>query len=318
MQLKKEHEDGKHKHVEPGGRLPQLSLVEMLDLLDDAVIAVTESEEIRFCNRAGENLLRHQADDLRGRLIWSIFRARTAEVLRPFLFVDSGDRGPLEKQRILRVGLEGHDGNSCFVNVQVAPLRYENIVYYLFILKWPGSASGFICQRLVDASENCLNEELAVIQEGMKRLGDILPRMLPEPTAETGNILFDLSEISRSLARLNLILQRPLPLLKDRRFLAVKVMTLCFDYWIECSGADKFDLARDSKLWTVYTNLDGWERTQTLDKYLDVRTLPKRPNWKKVLATVDFVLSSCLEPSPLRENLERSLERLHLSLERQC
>lgn len=315
MQLKNEYGDGKHRHVEPGGRLPQLSLFEMLDLLDDAVIAVTESEEIRFCNRAGENLLRHQADDLRGRLIWSIFRARTAEVLRPLLCFDNG---VLEKQRILRVGLEGHDSNSCYVNVQIAPFRYENIAYYLFILKWPGSASGFICQRLVDASGNCLDEELAVIQERMKRLGDILPRMLPEPAAETGRIFFGLSEINRSLARLNLVVQRPRPLPTDRRFLAVKVMNLCFDYWIECSGADKFDLARDSKLWTVYTNLDGWERTQTLDKYLDVSTLPKRPNWKKVVATVDFVLSSCLEPSPLRENLERSLERFHLSLEGHC
>lgn len=318
MQLKKEYGDGKHKHVEPGGRLPQPSLFEMLDLLDDAVIAVTESEEIRFCNRAGENLLRYQAGDLRGRLIWSIFRPRTVEVLRPLLCVDNGDRGPSEKQRIFRVCLEGHDGNSCYVNVRIARLRYENIVYYLFILKWPGSASGFICQRLVDAAGNCLDEELAVIQERMKGLGDILPRMLPEVAAETGGILFGLSEINRSLARLNLIVQRPHPLPKDRRFLAVKVMNLCFDYWIECSGADKFDLARDSKLWTVYTNLDGWERTQTLDKYLDVSTLPKRPNWKKVLATVDFVLSSCLEPSPLRENLERSLERLHLSLEGHC
>ena len=298
--------------------MPQPSLFEMLDFLDDAVIVVSESEEIRFCNRAGANLLRHQADDLYGRLIWSIFRPKTVGVLRPFLCVDNGNRGPSEKQRIFRVGLEGHDGNNCYVNVQVAPLRHENLVCYLFILKWPGSASGFVCQRLVDVSGNCLNEELVVIQERVKRLGDILPRMLPEPAAETGKILFGLSEINRFLARLSLIVQCPRPLSEDRRFLAVKVMNLCFDYWIECSGADKFDLARDSKLWTVYTNLDGWERTQTLDKYLDVSTLPRRPNWKKVVATVDFVLSSCLEPSPLRENLERSLERFHLSLERQC
>lgn len=290
----------------------------MLDALDDAVIAVNENEEIRFCNRAGENLLRHPADDLRGRLIWSIFRTRTAEVLRPFLCVDNGVLGQGEKQRVLRVGLDGHDGNNCFVNVQVAPLRHESIVYYLFILKWPGNASGFIWQRWKDASGNRLSEELAVIQESMKRLGDTLPGMLPEPAVETGKILFGLSEINHSLARLNLLVQLSPPPPKDRFFLAVKVMNLCIDYWIECRGADKFDLARDSKLWAVYTNLDGWERTQTLDKYLDVSTLPKRPNWKKVLATVDFVLSSCLEPSPLRENLERSLERFHLSLKGQC
>ena len=146
-------------------------------------------------------------------------------------------------------------------------------------------------------------------------MGDILPGMLPEPAVETGKILFGLSEINRSLARLNLLLQLSPPPQKDRLFLAVKVMNLCIDYWLESRGADKFDLARDSRLWTVYTNPDGWERTQTLDKYFDVKTLPKRPNWKKILATADFVLHHCLDPSVLRENLESSSERLRFSMD---
>jgi hypothetical protein len=250
-------------------------------------------------------------------MIWSIFRTRAVELLRPFLCVDDGVLGQEEKQRVLRVGLEGLDGNNCFVNVQIAPLRHENIIYYLFILKWPGNASGFIWQRLGSISGNRLGEELTLIQERMKELGDILSGVLPEPAVETGAVLFGLSEINRFLARLTLFLQRPPPLPHDRRFFAVEVMSLCIDYWIECSGADKFDLARSSKLWTVYTNLDGWERTQTLDKYFDVKTLPNRPNWKKILATADFVLNSCLDPSPLRENLERSLERLRSFMEEQ-
>lgn len=314
MHLKKE--PGDDTHVEQGGRLPQRTLLDMLDALDDAVIAVNESEEIRFCNRAGENLLRHPAADLRGRLIWSIFRTRTAEVLRPFLCVDDGVLGHGKKQRALRVGLEGHDGNNCFVNVQVAPLRHESIIYYIFILKWPGNASGFIWQRRGDSPGNRLGEELAAIEESVKGLGEILPGILPEPAVETGQVLFGLSEINRSLVRLNRLLH-PLPPLpqKDRRFLAVKVMRLCLDYWLECRGADKFDLARESRLWTLYTNPDGWERTQTLDKYLDAKTLPKRPNWKKISATADFVLRNCPDPSLLREKLESSLERLRLSME---
>jgi len=313
LQLKKEYGDG--KHAEQEGRLQRRTLFGMLDALNDAVIAVNESEEIRFCNRAGENLLRHSADDLRGRLIWSIFRTRTAEILRPFLRVDGSVHDQGGGQRILRVGLEWHAGNNCFVNVQVAPFRHESIVYYLFILKWPGNASGFIRQRRGDVSGNRLSEELTVIQESMKGLGDILPGMLPEPAVETGKILFGLSEINRSLARLNLLLQLSPPPQKDRLFLAVKVMNLCIDYWLESRGADKFDLARDSRLWTVYTNPDGWERTQTLDKYFDVKTLPKRPNWKKILATADFVLHHCLDPSVLRENLESSSERLRFSMD---
>lgn len=314
--MQRKIEPGKGKHIEQEGRFPQRPLLDMLDALDDAVIAVNESEEIRFCNRAGENLLRHPAEDLRGRLIWSIFRTRAAEVLRPFLCVDDGVGGQAKKPRFLRVGLEGHDGTNGFVNVQVAKLWHESLIYYIFILKWPGNASGFIWQQWGNSPGNRFGEELAVIAESMKELGDILPGILPEPAAETGKILFGLSAINRSLARLSRLLPpSPPPLQKDRRFLTVKVMSICLDYWRECRGGDKFDLARASGLWTVYTNPDGWERAQTLDKYLDPKILPNRPNWKKILATADFVLHNCLDPSLLREKLESALARLRLSMD---
>lgn len=59
------------------------------------------------------------------------------------------------------------------------------------------------------------------------------------------------------------------------------------------TNKSKVDLARMSGLWTVYSNLDGWERTQTFDKYLSIEKFPKSPNWKKILQTVEFVLGNC-------------------------
>lgn len=290
--------------------MQQHALFKMLDALDDAVIAVNESEEIRFCNRAGENLLRQPAEFLCGRLIWSLFPARTTEILRPFLSVVRGDSFDQEATRAFRVDLDEWGGNKRFVNIQIESLQCESELHYLFILKWPGNASGFIRQRRRDFYENPVVEELAAIEKGLKVLGDIMSGILPRAAPETGEIFFGLSEINRTLARVDLHLQPLLPRSKDRRFLAVKVMNLCVDYWIECTGASKFDLARDSKIWTVYTNPDGWERSQTLDKYLDVKTLPQRTNWRKILATADFVLASCFTPSVLRETLERTTQWL--------
>lgn len=293
------------------------SLRRMLDALDDAVIAVTEGEEIRFCNSACESLLCHPAEDLRGRMIWSIFRTRTVEVLRPCLCcLDSTGLGEEGKQQVFRVGLVGRTGNDCFVNVQIVPLLSESSLYYLFILKCPGNASGFICQQR-HFPGNSVDEKLAAIQERLRELDDILAGVLPESSVKAGEILYGLSEINRFFVQINLLLRRPPSHGNDSRFFAVRVMNLCVAYWQSCSGADKFDLARSSKLWTVYINPDGWERTQTLDKYFDLNTLPKRPNWKKVLATADFVLHSCLEPSPLRENLEKNVEQLFSSMEKQ-
>lgn len=300
------------------GRTPQYRtlLRRMLDALDDAVIAVNESEEIRFCNSACESLLRHPADDLRGRLIWSIFRAgRTAEVFRPFLCcLDDTGLGEEGTQRVFRIGLEGRDGIRLFANVQVAPFFSERSLYYLFILKHPGSASGFVWQRWGDSPVNHVDEALSAIQERLKGLDDILPGMLPEASDKTWEILFCLSEINRFFSRLNLLLQRPAADENELRFLGVQVMNLSVQYWLDSGGTDKFDLARSSKLWTVYTNPDGWERAQTLDKYFDCNTFPKRPHWNKVLATAEFVLNRCLAPSPLRESLERFLEQLRFSL----
>lgn len=300
-----------------GGALQYRSLLRMLDALDDAVIVVNENEKIRFCNRAGESLLRHPADDLSGRLIWSIFCTRTAEVLRPFLCcVDGCYLGQGEKQQVFRVGLEGRAGNDCFVNVQIAPLFSESSRYYLFILKCPGNASGFIWQQRLNFPVNPVDEKLAAIQERLKDIDGLLSGMLPESSLKNGEILFGLSELNRDFVQINLLLQRPSTHGNERCCLAVRVMNLCVEYWGNCSGTDKFDLARSSRLWTVYTNPDGWERTQTLDKYFDLNTLPKRPNWKKVLATADFVLHSCLDPSPLRENLEKSAEQLFFFMEK--
>lgn len=288
----------------------------MLDALDEAVIGVNESEEIRFCNRAGEKLLLYPADDLRDRLIWSIFRANTADLLRPFLCVDDKNLHLSGLgERVFRVGLEGRCGNNCYVNVQVVPFLSASSVYFLFILKCPGKASGFIWQRQWNVSITPVDEELTVIEERLKGLDVILAELLPEPSVENGQILFGLSEINLSLARINHLLQRSPSQTSKQAFLAVKVMNLCVEYWIECCGTDKFDLARESKLWTVYTNPDGWERTQTLDKYIDINRLPKRPDWKKILATANFVLTRCSIPSLLREKLEIFSERLQFSMD---
>lgn len=62
----------------------------------------------------------------------------------------------------------------------------------------------------------------------------------------------------------------------------------------------------------MYTNLDGWERTQTMDRYLDIRTLPQKPRWRQVVRTAEFVLAACDTPSDLRDRLEAALIKLRV------
>jgi two-component system sensor histidine kinase ChiS len=61
------------------------------------------------------------------------------------------------------------------------------------------------------------------------------------------------------------------------------------------------------------TNRDGWERTQTLDRYLDIGTFPLRPAWAKIMKTAEFVLATGTGDSVLRSRLEILLARLRVS-----
>lgn len=60
--------------------------------------------------------------------------------------------------------------------------------------------------------------------------------------------------------------------------------------WKEATGKEKWDFAEASGLWKVHPDEDGWQRTATLDKYLDFRKMPKFPRWITVIESARFVL----------------------------
>ncbi|BCS94807.1 hypothetical protein DSLASN_04390 [Desulfoluna limicola] len=49
-----------------------------------------------------------------------------------------------------------------------------------------------------------------------------------------------------------------------------------------------------------------------LDKYLDIKLPPKRSRWNQIHQTVEFVLHACHDPSPLRDELERTFAELRM------
>ena len=92
----------------------------------------------------------------------------------------------------------------------------------------------------------------------------------------------------------------------------LQVMQLSIDYWYEATDLGKVDLARESGIWKLYTDRNGYTRAQTLDKYLSEETFPRRPRWKSISNTAVYVLAACTTPCPLRDRLERALVALRL------
>jgi len=72
----------------------------------------------------------------------------------------------------------------------------------------------------------------------------------------------------------------------------VELMNVSLRHWEVCTGKTKVDLAEESAIWKAYLDRGTW-KTRTLDKYLKMETLPKKPRWREVIRTANFVLSNC-------------------------
>ena len=96
---------------------------------------------------------------------------------------------------------------------------------------------------------------------------------------------------------------------EDFREQIVSAMLLCVQYWQQATLKTKLDLAMESGIWTA--NRDGSTLvTRTLDKYLRLSTLPKRPHTEEVFRTLHYVLNNCDNHSALREQLEALTDQL--------
>ncbi|MCU7834751.1 MAG: response regulator [gamma proteobacterium symbiont of Taylorina sp.] len=99
-------------------------------------------------------------------------------------------------------------------------------------------------------------------------------------------------------------------LYQNQRQLLVEIMNHSLDLWIEQTAMTKIELAQNSKLWKVYMDDDGWERTQTLDRYLHLDTLPKRPRIRQILNTANYVLEHCKDNTKASEQLCQLMQQL--------
>lgn len=74
------------------------------------------------------------------------------------------------------------------------------------------------------------------------------------------------------------------------QLVAVQVMQCAIALWGDLTQSTKEEFAEKSGLWSVQADVNGWRRTQTLDKYLDTATVPRQPRWIKVKKSAQYVL----------------------------
>lgn len=90
---------------------------------------------------------------------------------------------------------------------------------------------------------------------------------------------------------------------KNLHEILVQLMNSSLRHWESTTGKTKVDLAEESRIWKAYLDRGTW-KTRTLDKYLALETLPKKPRWREVIRTANFVLSNCNPGADAKDEIQ--------------
>ncbi len=284
----------------------QRKLSRMLDSLEDAMVAVNESLEISFCNESYETLTGNKTRHMLGKPVAALFSTPPTPVLSAVGDSFSQNQGKTES--FVAVTLACEDRPDIEADIEMTSLELDHERLLMLMIRDARSGSD---KSQSNGMTLAMIEELNANRMKLRELEFALNTLSPAILENNPPFSHEIKSIEKALENLEHSLV-PDSRRQDKRRLAVNLMNLSIDYWQTTTGNDKVALAQGSNLWKVYMDTNGWERTQTLDKYLDLQSLPQRPRWDHILKTADFVLSTCDTPSPLRDQIESAQRQLRL------
>ena len=298
----------RRKQTELSLRQNQRRLSQLLDTVDDMVVAVNDSFEISFCNRAAAGVLGFDSNALLGQPLDMLFDADWVQTL--------GERLPLPEKQPAATGvprayscedldIHASDGRKIRADMAITAMTVDDDSMHILIIRCAGPKPVAAPDDTAPGKTLALIDEINRHQERLMGLENSLNGLFPQLKNLAPKLEQEIRDLDQALDGIQKNLKSGPA--ADRRSLAVTVMQIALDYWYEATDLDKAALAMESGIWKTYTDRNGYTRTQTLDKYLDEANLPRQPRWKWVNQTAVYVLSACTTPSPLRDRLEAAL-----------
>ena len=279
----------KRKRVEKDLTSVNQRLVGLLDIWEAGIIVVDGQQKIQFFNQRAESLFGCDSHDAYDTGIQSLL----PDIAFP------------ENQVV-----------SQQVNMAVK-IQKKDIAFPMEVLITPIQVKGenthaLICRKAADANENNSPKEIAdaltrthqkiqILQSAFDSALQFLDREGRQMVDELKNIESAMADEFEKLPKTEI---EPL----FRRTI-VDTMAQVLEAWERATGKNKIAFAEESRLWRVYLDGDA-HKTRTLDKYTDIRRLPKNPRWKDVIKSVEFVLCICTDKNPMKTELHASLTRL--------
>lgn len=277
----------------------QSRLAHMLDSVADAVLALDNRMQIRYMNKACRRLFEHP-DSITDTPIESLMQ-KEEDRFTQYLNSMSDDNRAFENVQ-LKLGSKKVGA----FRIVVSRCSYEQSYIPVLILRKVDS-DGKLDRKDRELSVESLITELNRNTHRLNLFKSTIDTLSPQLFEDNPHLSSDLEAIGQTLSNLNSLLLIQTSDSAKREF-GVKMLTFAIEVWESETGLKKSDLAEQSGLWNVQIDKDGWRRTQTLDKYLDIHTIPRNPKWKKIEKTVDFVLSVLNEKSQRRQELKRMSE----------
>lgn len=285
-------------------KMMQRRLTEMLDKVPLPVCAVEDDGTVVFSNEQIHQVLGISVQDLRGKSIDGFVQAISQDgtMASPLssrcAMPESNGEIPIVVTRI------GSDDPSHRLVVEMIPLSIDDEDLKVLVF------SPLEGNQPIKGTFRLFIQELNLNRRRLERLDRVLARSAPGKSADFNTVRDDLRAIDSALSHMSSVLREPD---SNRREIALNVMALSYAYWRACTGKSVLELAVESGLWRVEMTPDGFGRARTLDRYLDIRTFPQMPRWKKILSTGDFVLSHCSGNPELRAQLEASMSHLRIT-----
>lgn len=291
-------------------RLAQRRLARILDKSDEAILSINEIGQIIYLNRPAEEILGYSDTILLGKPYTVLVPDKKNREEKYLSEIFSNLTNSTENlQEFKQIKLKRADGQIIGSQASISAFEMEEENVFILTLRDPNSSSKFTSEDVPPTRTSKLIAELNRNRKRIQSLEDALNELTPSILEKQPQVLHELKTLDIALN--NLVKS----FLKDNNQMSVRetmveVMKLALKYWEQAMQSTKDELAAASSIWKVYFEQDGRHRTQTMDKYFDLVTLPQKPRYKKVGQTADFVLATCKLDTPLRRNLELSLAKL--------
>ena len=239
-------------------------LLSLFHTLEEPILVVDESRIVRLANRATARLLGRSSEELMECPVSEVLGKNLPDELANEFQLDiipSTDGVPL------RLAVRGTfflaDGE------RLLALRLDAIGN-------PPSERSVL---------NLVLQELAKNEEKMIRAKEMIDSAGTEMSISS---LSELPHLQEILSQVRELAKAPVDEFDALTF-ACEIMNDSVSLWIQATGSTKVELAEKSGLWKVHMDQNGWRRAVTMDKYLDLKKIPRLPKWKAILKTAQYV-----------------------------